>query len=353
MSFVESGKHPDMQFAFQDCKRLINRNLDVIYNFPKSEIYAPVEDCQDEYKRKQRDCLQAWFLSSGTSGCGYSESSTTFNSTAYPERPVKTNFLNGSSLERRNAIYLLSGEDHKLMDTLPALIGGVGEEIRTLNKMFVDEDYNLHRLYNIQDKDCFAGWQQFDQDGHILPTSDILILDRFLFGGKNDNIQEIDLENNLYKILALFAEKQRFKLNIVFFTDGIRNKEIWKSRKRRIEQIFKNRNKNISVKVSFILYSRSFPKYRYDIVKRLYPHDRIILTNYRMFRSGDTFCYYDSKGNIITNGLHLDVDSLSHIQNYNYMKSIIKYAQEIYDEIKAIGNDDLIYGDKESNYIRF
>ena len=79
----------------------------------------------------------------------------------------------------------------------------------------------------------------------------------------------------------------------------------------------------------------------------------MIITNYRMFRSGDSFCYYNSKGDIVTNGFHLDIDSLVDIDNFKYMKSVIKYTQDIYNDIKKLGNPDLIFGDKESNYIHF
>lgn len=337
-SFIENGSSVDGD-AFYDCKRMMRRHMDVYYNFPKSEVLS------------EGSMLKAWFVANGTSGCGKNENICAFVSDKYPSRPIKSNFLKDSSIDESTAVYLVDEDVSTLQKSHTVLMGGVGEELSTLSKLMFNDEFTFHRLHNIQDKANFSGWQQLDSQGDVLPTTDILILDRYLFGGASD-ISEVDLENNLYAILKLYAQKAITKVNIVFLCDGIRNPAVWSARKSKIEKIFKRENKNCAVRITFIFYSKSY-KRGVDGDKKLYPHDRIIITNYRMFRSGDSFCYYDSKGNIITNGLHLDIDSLADIDNFKYMKSVIQYAQDVYDDIKKLGNNDLIIGDKESNYINF
>lgn len=338
VSFIKNAESLGGEL-YQDCKRMIKRHLHVHYNFAKDELSGA------------DNLLMAWFLGNGTTGHGYGENTDTFLSCEYPNRPVKSNFLKDRDVDDHMAVYLLDEDVSSLQKSNTVLIGGVGEEI-AIFKHLVFADYSFHRLHDIQNKSEFSGWEQLDQQGDILPTSDILILDRYLFGGAKD-IQEVDLENNLYTILGLYAKKNLQKINIVFFCDGVRNSKVWSDRKSKIEKIFKKENKNCAVRITFVFYAKSFPKDRYEEVRKLYPHDRILITNYRMLRSGDSFCYYNSKGDLITNGLHLDIDSLANAQNYNYMKSIIQYSQTIYDDIKNLGNSDLIYGDKESNYIVF
>jgi hypothetical protein len=85
------------------------------------------------------------------------------------------------------------------------------------------------------------------------------------------------------------------------------------------------------------------------------PHDRTILTNYRLFRSGDSFCYFDSNGNTITNGKSLDVDSIAKQDTQLFVDSFVKDIQQVCDKIhsKEFGLLHYIVGDKVSNLIKF
>ena len=224
VSFIKNAESLGGEL-YQDCKRMIKRHLHVHYNFAKDELSGA------------DNLLMAWFLGNGTTGHGYGENTDTFLSCEYPNRPVKSNFLKERDVDDHMAVYLLDADVSSLQKFNTVLIGGVGEEIAIL-KHLVFADYSFHRLHDIQNKSEFSGWEQLDQQGDILPTSDILILDRYLFGGAKD-IQEVDLENNLYTILGLYAKKNLQKINIVFFCDGVRNSKVWSDRKSKIEKIFK------------------------------------------------------------------------------------------------------------------
>ena len=127
-------------------------------------------------------------------------------------------------------------------------------------------------------------------------------------------------------------DNQNTKINILFFTDPI-DEVLRNSIKKRIDNIF---SKKASVKITFVLFGNDRP------------HDRFILTNYRVFRSGDSFNYYDENDNIISQGLTLDVDSLADEETYSWVSDVQKKYQDLCDNAK-----DRIFGAKESNFINF
>ena len=90
------------------------------------------------------------------------------------------------------------------------------------------------------------------------------------------------------------------------------------------------------VKVTFVVYGNNRP------------HDRFILTNYRLFRSGDSFNYYDKSGYMVSKGLSLDVDSLANINACSLVSQIQKDMQDLCNNAT-----DRIFGAKESNFIKF
>ena len=213
------------------------------------------------------------------------------------------------------------------------LIGGVGEEITILKRLFCGTDYDYHVCYDIRNLDCFSGWQKLDDDGHVLPCTDIIITDRYLFKESDDIIQA-----NLNTILRLFGQKKGAKINLVVVTKGEVD-IVWQKRRQELSRAMKY-NKYSSVNITFVLSHEC-------------PHDRLIITNYRMFRSGDSFNYYDSKGNLKTKGDALDVDSMAKASSYRYAVQRINNVQAIVDKLKSLNRNDLIIGDKISSWIKF
>lgn len=322
ISFLDSRRDVEYMDIYADCERMVKRQLAVYYNFPK-------EQCNDD------SILQAWFLNA-TNGCGYDEVSDMFantESSIYPPRPLKGTFYNQATAEQICSIYLISEPVNTIKQSHTVLIGGIGEEIVTLKRLFCGTDYDYHICYDIKNQNSFGHWQRLEDDGHILPCTDIIITDRYLFENTDDIIKA-----NLNVILRLFGGKDGAKINLVIITRG-KPDASWQSRKQELKHELKC-NKYSSVNVTFVLSQDC-------------PHDRLIITNYRMFRSGDSFIYYDSSGKLITKGDSLDVDSMAKTSSYKYAVQRIKNAQTIIDKLESLNRYDLIIGDKVSSWLKF
>ena len=147
ISFLDSRRDVEYMDIYADCERMIRRQLAVQYNFPKDQ-------CNDGGK------LQAWFLNA-TNGCGYNESSDIFANTEdsiYPPRPLKGTFYNQASQEQISSVYLVNEQVNAIKQSHTVLIGGVGEEITILKRLFCGTDYDYHVCYDIRNLDCFSGW---------------------------------------------------------------------------------------------------------------------------------------------------------------------------------------------------
>lgn len=315
-SLIKAEKVTDADL-YSECRRLIKRRIHLIYNFSKESFRIDT-------------CLQMLLLQM-SSGRGTSEETDEFKSEVFPDRPVKTNFRNGMPWKIFMSMFLLDDEKTaSLKNCHSMLAGGVGEEIDLLRALFCTRDYELNSLYSIRDNNSFPGWNILKEDGHIMPCSDIVIADRYLF--KTNDIQALD--HNLYALLRLFAEeKAGHKVNIVFFTDEV-SEAVCSEIKRSIEHIF---GKKSGTKVTFVFHNHDRP------------HDRFILTNYRLFRMGDSLNnFYDARGNLITKGLTLDVGSMANSDVVSVVQQIQNWYQDICDK-----NLDRIFGDKQSNFISF
>lgn len=319
-SFIRA-KNEVSEDEYEECNRLLRRQMHLIFNFSK-------ERCKEDPR------LQSWFLGRGNTGRGKSEEVDEFRAKKFPERPIKVNFRNNMEWKVFSSMFLVDEDDEKidsLKNTRSMLVGKVGEEVSLLLNLFCNDSYDLHSIYNIRDKSIFPGWDVLKKDGHIMPCSDIVIADRYLF---DDELSEDLLDKNLLSLLRLFAEeKKSSKVNIVFFTDEV-EEVIRAKRKKQVESFFGKRS---GTKVTFVMYNYERP------------HDRFILTNYRIFRSGDSFNnYFDAKGNLKSKGLTLDVDSLANNNVCSVVESIRIWLQSICDN-----NQDRIFGDKSSNFIKF
>lgn len=328
-SFIHARKDPQYSDCYDDCYRMLKRQLHINYNFAKTKELIEDED------------LRSYFMMS-MQGNGESEADT-YVTEMFPTRPVKANTANEFDKKQRSAVYLIDDEKAKLViDKGALLIGESGKEMATLNRLFCGRDYEFHKLYNIQNRNSFTGWEQLKQDQLNLPLSDIILMDRYLG-------TDVDLAPyNIFKLLDVLVDGVHDKVNVVLLC----SKEYYNKNDRRA-------------------YSPDWDKFRRDIKDRLKrktgfgcnvtlvfytqdnnPHDRTILTNYMLFRSGDSFCYYNSKGEMISKGNSLDVDSLAKKSNFDYAMSFIEMVQNLCDKIHGL-NPDNIFGDKKSNYINF
>lgn len=80
-------------------------------------------------------------------------------------------------------------------------------------------------------------------------------------------------------------------------------------------------------------------------------HDRTIITNYKMFDSGDSFKYFNEKNENTSHGrwfhVHTHGDKSTRDQAVAYLQDL----QELIDDLKS-GLSSII-GDKKSNFLKF
>ena len=317
-SFVDSRHEDD----FDDCQRMMKRQLHIIYNMDKAVL-------------KSDPVLSQWVLTKG-SGRGCSEETDTFFTDCFPMRPVKSNMPNEWNRKQLSSVYLIDDADSpRLKNRGTVLLGEVGEELSVLTRLFCGKDYEYHHLYDLQKN--FDSWEQLTIDHQLLPCTDIVINDRYLFKNEASLVKY-----NLNGILKVLVENVRNKLNVVLFTV---NKAIVEFDIDEAKKIIKNSIENVTgVKPNITFVTSN------DL--SLIPHDRFIITNYRLIRSGDSFVYFDTNGNKITNGGSLDVDSLANYETYVFVESLLEKLQRSYATINE-RNSKMIFGRKVSKFILF
>lgn len=319
-SFIKSKDSDD----FDDCKRMLRRQLHVVYNFDKEML-------------KSEPILQQ-FVTMISEGRGLSEESDKFlpSTAIFPERPIKANSYSNWNWRELSSVYLIDDIDsRKLKNKGCVLLGEAGEELSILMKLFCGMDYDFHHLYDLQKN--FNSWEQLTADNQTLPCTDIIINDRYLFANTYDLV-----ECNLRPLLSVLTDNVKNRINVVVFT---KNKPLLEFGKNKADAIFKNtlfKVTGMKPNVTFVTSNDN------DKI----PHDRFIITNYRLIRSGDTFLYFDTKGKKITNGGALDIDSMANHETYTFVQSLLEKLQASYDDIKRL-NNDMIIGSKESKYIHF
>lgn len=325
MSFIQSRKS-DKDF-FDVCERVMKRQLDVKFNFLKSDI--------------TEEGLRTFFCGF-CEGCGTSKMD--FCPNKVPSRPVSSKNCLDWNWSEYSSIFLVSDEN------LPALkrknmvlMGDKGEELKTFRSLLCKNDYLFIKKI---DSKQMSSWKQIfnelkpsgESEAYPLPCTDIIINDRYLF-----KQQKEILEANLCDLLPCLTEcpskDDRAKVNIVIFTlhdfldvdvaKKIINKAIEKSTGKKPNLTFVTSRDN-----------------------KLIGHDRFIFTNYYKIESGDSFIYFDTSGKFISNGDGVTFFSLADKDNYEGMKVKQKELNEIVATICKTNNDYII-GDRKSNFIKF
>jgi hypothetical protein len=153
----------------------------------------------------------------------------------------------------------------------------------------------------------FNSWQELND--YVKHISDIVIADNYLLSDSTL------LNSNFYEIIKLFYTL-RSDLNLTIITYN--NPKFPFS----IEQLKENirmslRNDRIKEKFNLILLN-----------SELKEHDRGIFTNFLRIKSGDSFNYFNSKGEIITKGTELDFYSLTSPDYFEMTKVALDALKE-------------------------
>jgi len=289
---------------------ILRSDLDLYFNFKKEEIKKSLE-------------LQVWFMQLNLQGFG--ETIYTFNN-YFPIRPLKSNTVNTFKLDNLFSIFLLNDSTiEKFKNTGCLIVGGLGEEINTINELCFHngKKYTFTRELRIGENG-FLEWN--DLKVFVKPLTDILIIDPYIFKTSNENIKK-----NLIEILKILSSKTTYKVKIVIVYKELDNNLKLED----IKQLICSELKVILQKKPDVTFIKTYSE-----------HDRTIITNYIRI-TGNTFNYWDESGKKINNGKDIVVRSLG---DYEYYQNAFKAIDDI-QQIVLKGVD--VFGDKESNFIRF
>lgn len=315
-ALIENSKHE----LYGDCLKTMQRQLDVFFNFGKSEIM-------------NNELLSAWFRMF-TSGVG-ENSVQRFLDEKFPSRPLKSNSYISFSKEELSSIYLI---DDERFDSLAAkgalLIGKPGEEIEVFSKLFLtNNDYKFEKKLKIGGAN-FTSW--LDLEKFSFNITDILFIDSYILSDPTL------LEHNLLQLLKTLIAKSKCKVNIVVLANtdkvNITYTELSAKIRESVEQI-------TGIKPNFTLIKVRDQRG----VKSSSEHDRTIFTNYSRVYSGDTFNYFRPDGNILTKGREIHISSFGDRENYDLSLELVEDIQLKLNDLP----ENVVEGDKKSNFLYF
>jgi hypothetical protein len=312
---------------FSSTFKTIRNHLNVQFNFSKEEI-------------KASDRSEAIMKFLGQLMQGRSNLNIKFDPEVYPERPVKSN-LHSRIIHKPRAIMLLENEELSPCKEVGAcVVGGVGEEVDTLNTFYLGNDGDGYdRKFIVGDTDPDAKltcWDDLHQ--YTLPFYDLIISDRYIL-----KCDEHTFRNNFAKFLEVMHKGRAVKTNIVLLTQLQDQMYGWTYEK--IRGIVSEVTREATGKAAnFTLVWSRDP----DIIK----HDRNIFTNYQWLFSGNSLIYFGANNSVLANGCTLVVSSLASKNNRKCAEGLLEDMQEGIE--KALKNNpDMIQGDKKSNFLTF
>lgn len=305
---------------YEDCVKLMRKQFDINFNFPKEEL-------------KSDENLMLWFRKNFTQGV--EESEITFGD-PFPEKPLKSNSTSTFNSRQLSSVYLLEDESvSKLKNTGSVMIGEVGEEIETLHKLFFQQgDYLFDKTWKIG-ADSFNKWA--DLEPFSLPLTDIVIVDPYVLRSMDD------CKINLIPYLKSLVKNTKTKIDVVIYTnreDCLEYSEIAPLIKKGIKQVT-----GVKPHLTVITYTD-----RRGVPSRG-EHDRTILMNYKRIKSGDTFNYFKADGSIKTKGREIQYLSLARRENFDLAQELLKDLQDHIDFFKK--NNTNIEGDGKSHFLNF
>jgi len=316
ISFIKDSERDE----FQDCLKLMKRQLNCYFNFNKDEI-------------KSDESLLAFFKLFSS---GIGKTKLEFLAEIFPARPLKTTCYQAFNIDQLSSIYLLDDPKTNLLKDKGAVIAGiVGEEIKIIYSLFLlNEDYKLDRKLRIGGAE-FGRWN--DLEKFQFETSDILIVDPFIVS------DQISIECNLLPLLEVLASKAFSKVNVLVYTQHIEGHLTYDELKSQIKDVVR---KSTGVKSTFTLI-----RYRdiRDVKAPQAEHDRTIFTSYCRYYSGDTFNYWNKDGSKRTKGRELHIASYGDKENHDLAKELISDIQTNVDSLPP----EFIEGDKKSNFLNF
>ena len=319
-AYAKSGGHAD----FKTCTDMLRQNFNLCFTFDKGLILR-------EKKQAQMSIMN--LIRQLTSNRGDSDA-IKWN-VNYPPRPLSEGVYETMDIRQLTSIYLLDDENIKEMVSHGCLLFcEVGNEIKTLENLLIEGSPATKKYALREMKD----WSLVERNAS--PCTDIVIIDPYFFAQS-----DLLYEYNSYKIIECLAKwNKKHALNIVIFTypehkDGTTRREIPYAT---IERQLKNR----VLAISGVTPNLTFVK-----LPESKEHDRTIITNYKMYDSGDSFKYFNEKNENTSHGRWFYVNTHGDKDTRAQAIAYLQDLQKLIDDLKS-GLSSII-GDKKSNFLKF
>lgn len=313
---------------FSNYNNALKENLNIHFLFPKAELLHIDGESDEIHDKKEK--VKQW-VNLMSEGVGETK-------IFWKEKLPTKNHKEVDSLDVLNATQLSSlyWVDGRCLfeenDNNRIIYVELGQELDSLSTLMIK---NFNKQLETRKMHSWG-----DIRPYISPCSDIIFVDQYIFSSP-----EV-YEYNIYSLLKVLCSYGHLcKLNIVFFT-----KPYSLIGKIRIEHDWKKIMNGIKDAVCQI--TGTAPNVTFVLATDLKEHDRYFFTNYKASQSGDTYNYFDSKGEVISNGRFLQIFSLLDSEYYEHWNNIIVDLQtKVYDIYN--NNPDYIKGDKKCHYLIF
>ena len=324
LSVIRSAKKEN----YNDCMRMLKDNFTIFFTFAKKDILSLGQN-------DKQDVMQ--WLTQMASGINSSNKEPIRWESIFPNRPLDISTFN---TEQLSSVYCLAkASDAKLESHIQKgnlIIACEGQEIEALSTLFFDSfQYTKNIFHKVN------SWS--DLGKYVSPCTDIIVADLYLFSSP-----ELYQQNIYSLIRALAGRVKNSRVNIVIFTlrknfNQVSKTEFEPDWDTIYSKLRKCADKHSSFNVTFVTASK----------QNLEEHDRTIFTNYKYFASGDSYNYFNSNGEKITNVRYLHAHSHADKDNDADAKQFIMDMQKILDNIRKLNNPSLVKKDKISNFLIF
>ena len=292
---------------FDDCARLIRKNIDIHYNFSKEEVV------KDPY-------MQLWFRCVMGQGVGNQYEYSDSEDDVLPIRPISYKDFAPDGEEDPFGIYLLDDKEAcvEISEHNCVLIGEVGKELNVLQRLLKIDESDEVFARNIQ-------WEQYCPK---LPLTDIVLCDNYYFKDP-----EVYKNNNNELLRVLSSVPKNFPINVVIITrfsdvsPNIKLEEELENIKDIVQDASDNRDSAVTI-----------------IGIRDEIHDRVLITNYYRINSTAGF----QKQRRVKNDIRFEIRSHTRGRNYYTSWELIESTYQ-----KALKKAAFCMGDRISNYIKF
>ncbi len=256
----------------------------------------------------------------------------------FPPRPISLDVQESFTGEQLSSVYMLDSENVKeWAETGCLLIAEKGKELDIIKKLQISNTFVPTKQFRIR---SMHDWSILG--ANCTPCTDIIIVDQYLFSQS-----ELEYEVNSYSLIEQICKWAKSStVNIVIFT-----LKDYKDGENRFDVPFVTIERKLKDKLYHQIGVK--PNITFVILPIQEQHDRTILTNYKMYTSGDSFKYFKDGTNVslCTHGEWLYISSLHDDDVLQNAKDFIHDLQEIIDKVK--GGLMSIMGDRKSLFLKF